>query len=273
MGFTCHWIAADDRGAHLGIAGGGFEFAGHAGEEAIEHQLFFDTDHRVIRAAHAHVGLVGSASGEDALIRGGDVGVGAQDGGYTPIEIPAHGDFFAGGFGVKIHQDDLCFACLFDTFKDAVDLVEWVVGAVHEDAAHDVDDCVGCADVLAVLDHSLVDAVAGQAVLQVGGAQDAASALMALFGSRLHVLDQLFLVPDVVAGGDDVGAKVEEFFSERGRDAEAAGGVFAVDDGEVDLVAFAHMRQMFADDPAPGTSEDITYEEDFHEEASVKCRV
>ena len=88
-----------------------------------------------------------------------------------------------------------------------------------------------------------IDAVAGQAVLQVGGAQDAAGAVVAVGGAELHVVDQLALVPDVVAGGDDVGAEVEEVFGEWRRDAEAAGGVFAVDDGEVDLVAFAHVRR------------------------------
>ena len=47
---------------------------------------------------------------------------------------------------------------------------------------------------------------------------------------------QLALVPDVVAGGEHVGAQVEEILGDLRRDAEAAGGVFGVDDDQFDLV-------------------------------------
>ena len=73
-------------------------------------------------------------------------------------------------------------------------------------------------------------------------------------GGDGHVLEDLFLVPDVVAGGDDVGAEVEELFGDGGRDAEAAGGVFAVDDEEVDGVGFEDVREVLADDVAAGAS-------------------
>ena len=67
-----------------------------------------------------------------------------------------------------------------------------------------------------------------------------------------HVVEDFLLVPDVVAGGDDVGAEVEELFGEGGRDAEAAGGVFTVDDEEVDGVGFDDVGEMLADDVAAG---------------------
>ena len=67
------------RAAHiLGVALGGFELAGHAGEEAREDQLGFYADDGVVGAGHADVGLVGGAVGEHALVGGGDVGVGAD---------------------------------------------------------------------------------------------------------------------------------------------------------------------------------------------------
>ena len=112
IGFAGHWVAADQCGAHLGVAGGGFEFAGHAGEEAVEDQVFFDADDAVVGAAHADVGLVGGAAGEDAFVGGGNVGVGAEDGGDAAVEMPAHGDFFAGGFGVEVEEDDLGLSML-----------------------------------------------------------------------------------------------------------------------------------------------------------------
>ncbi len=83
-------------------------------------------------------------------------------------------------------------------------------------------------------------------------------------GEDLHVLEDFALVPDVVAGGDDVGAEIENFFGERRRDAEAAGCVFAVDDEEVDLVSFEEMGQVLVHDVAAGGAEDIADEEDIH---------
>ena len=97
----------------------------------------------------------------------------------------------------------------------------------------------------------------------VGGAEDAAAADVRVGGDG-HVFEDLFFVPDVVAGGDDVGAEVEELFGDGGREAEAAGGVFAVDDEEIDGVGFKHVGQVLADDVAAGGAEDIADKEDLH---------
>ncbi len=66
------------RAAHiLGLPLAGSNLPGHAGEEAGEDQLFFYSDDGVVGAGHAYVGLVGGAVREDALVGGGDMGVGA----------------------------------------------------------------------------------------------------------------------------------------------------------------------------------------------------
>ena len=59
-------------------------------------------------------------------------------------------------------------------------------------------------------------------------------------------------------------AEVEELFGEGGCDAEAAGGVFAVDDKQVDGVGFEDVREVFADDVAAGGAEDVADKEDIH---------
>jgi hypothetical protein len=61
-----------------------------------------------------------------------------------------------------------------------------------------------------------------------------------------------------------VGSEIEELFCDGGREAEAAGGVFAVDDEEIDVVGFKDMGQVFADDVAAGRAKDIADEEDIH---------
>jgi hypothetical protein len=94
MGAAGGSFAVDEGGAHLWIALGGFELAGHAGEEAGEDELFFYADDGVVGAGHADVGLVGGSVGKDALVGGGDVGVGAEESGNAAVEIPAEGYFF-----------------------------------------------------------------------------------------------------------------------------------------------------------------------------------
>ncbi len=94
------------------------------------------------------------------------------------VEMPAHGDFLAGGLGVEVEQDDL----RFEAGDEIGGEVEWVVGAAHEDLTHKVHHCVRQTLVGAVGDDAFVNSVAGQAGLHVGGAQDAAGAGMAVGG-------------------------------------------------------------------------------------------
>ena len=87
----------------------------------------------------------------------------------------------------------------------------------------------------------------------------ASEALIAV--GRVHVVDDLALIPDVVAGGDDIDAEFEQFFGDLRRDAEAAGGVLTVGDGEVNRVLLLQFGQPFMHDGAARTPEDVTDEE------------
>ena len=60
-----------------------------AGEEAFEHGPLVVADDGVVGAGHSHVGDEGGAAGQDFFVGGGDVGVGANDGGDAPVEIEA----------------------------------------------------------------------------------------------------------------------------------------------------------------------------------------
>jgi hypothetical protein len=255
MGAACGSVAVDEGGAHLGVALGGFELAGHAGEKAGQDQLFFYADDGVVGAGHAYVCLVGGAVGEDTLVGSGDVGVGAEESGDAAVEVPAESYFFAGGFAVEIEEDDLCG----DLSEELVGLAEGVVAGGHEDAALEVHDRVG----LAVGKFALVDAEAGGADGIVGGAEDTAAADVGVFGDG-YVLEDLALVPDVIAGGDDVSTEIEELFCDGRGDAKAASGVFSVDDEEVDGVGFKDVREVFADDVAAGGAKDIADKKDVH---------
>jgi hypothetical protein len=110
---------------------------------------------------------------------------------------------------------------------------------------------------------ALIDAEAGGADGVVGGAEDASAAGVRVGGDG-HVLEDLFFVPDVIAGGDNVSAEVEELVGDGRGEAEAAGGVFSVDDEEIDGVGFKDVREVFADDVAAGGTEDVADEKDIH---------
>ena len=70
----------------------------------------------------------------------------------------------------------------------------------------------------------------------------------------------------MIAGGDDVNIQFEEFFGERGSDAEAGGGIFAVGDDKIDELIADDAGQTVFDDGASGASEDVADEENAHDE-------
>ena len=70
----------------------------------------------------------------------------------------------------------------------------------------------------------------------------------------------------MVAQRDRVDPGGEEFLADRFVDAEAAGGVFAVDDDEVEPPARAQRRDVLVKDGAPGAADDVADEQNAHQE-------
>ena len=104
---------------------------------------------------------------------------------------------------------------------------EGIVEGVHEEAAHHVDD---------------QDAAARMGLDQVGAAPGRAGRIVRRPqqpGLALDEDERLALVPGMVAERDRVGAGGEDLVADRLRDAEAAGGVLAVDDDAVEAPALA----------------------------------
>lgn len=83
-------------------------------------------------------------------------------------------------------------------------------------------------------------------------------------GWHSHVLEYLLLVPDVISGSDDMRAEVEELLGDGGGNAEASGGVLAVDDKQINGVGFDDVGQVFADDVAAGGAEDVPDKKNIH---------
>ena len=68
----------------------------------------------------------------------------------------------------------------------------------------------------------------------------------------------------MIAGGHDIGAGLVEFACDLVGNADAAGGVLAVDDGEIDGKSRPKARQMFLDPVPSGAADDIAEKENFH---------
>ena len=150
--------------------------------------------------------------------------MGAPHGLGAAVQIPGHGPLFAGGLGVEVHEHHVCVLAL--SGEDAVGLLEGGGEvAVQLKAAHEIQHAD--AKPLGAFKHT--EAPAGEIGGEVGRAQD--------IGALVQVIRDLEPAPGVVAQGDDIGSGVENFIGVAGQQAQP-GGVFAVDDGEVDVVFF-----------------------------------
>ena len=250
QGLPAARIDLDDDSLQLRVELCRLEPLGHAGEELADDDLGLDADDRFGGAGHPQVGDVGGAPGEDALVGGLDVGVGADDRAHPTVEKPAEGDLFAGRLGVDVDDPHAGLA------GDGLDLgqggPERAVEIVHEHPAGDVEH--GDLRAAARGDHDRT--VAGGARRVVEGPQQAA-----LLGD---VAEDVFLVPDVVSGGDDVDAEAQQVLRGVGGDAETAGGVLAVGDGQVDVVRLLHLAQKERERLAPRLADDVADEQDLH---------
>ena len=174
-------------------------------------------------AGHADIGDEGGAPGQDAVVGGRHMGVGADDEAGAAVAEMAHGLLLAGRLAMHVDDDGVGAVAQRTGGELAVDRGEGIVERVHEDAAHGVDH----QRALAVLGVDQRGAAAGRAGGIVGRADQARRAL--------DEDQRLALVPGVVAERDGVGAGVDQLVVDRLGDAEAAGGVLAVDHDQVEL--------------------------------------
>src|SRR5262249_60968668 len=84
-------------------------------------------------------------------------------------------------------------------------------------------------------------------------------------GMPIDESDGLALIPDVVAGADDVDAAGIEFVADLLGDAEAGGGVLSVHDDEIEHEFAPQPRHMLEHHVPPGPPDDVAAEEQTHE--------
>ena len=178
------------------------------------------------------------------------MGVGADHEAGAAVAEKAHALLLAGRLAVEIDHDGVGRLAQRTGVEFAVDRVEGIVERLHEDAAHGVDD----QRALAVLGVDQGRAAARRMARKIQRTDQARRAL--------DEDQRLLLIPGVVAERDRVRAGIEQFLVDRLGDAEAAGGILAIDDDEIERPVTDHAGQMFGDGGAAGLADDVTDEED-----------
>ena len=165
------------------------------------------------------------------------------------VELPAHRDFFRRRLGVEIEKNQVTF--FLHLAQQFLDLLERIVERRHERAAREVHD----ADVLR-LERIAAPALARRIARVVRGTNQ----------ERLLVdeLEDIFLVPDMVARRHDVCAALIELVERLAREALACRRVFAVHDDDIDAALRAELRRILSERPAAVVADDVTDEHDFH---------
>ena len=148
------------------------------------------------------------------------------------IDEMAEALLLAGGFRMEIEDDGVGLFLQRRGVENGFGCLERVVEfRVHEHAAHDIGD-----------QHA--GAVAG--VIKARAAPWRARGVIRRAQELIVALaenDRFLLVPDMVAGGDDIGAGIDGFEEDILGDAEAAGGILAVDDDEIEFQVGHEPRQ------------------------------
>ena len=137
--------------------------------------------------------------------------------------------------------------------KNSLGRLEGIVQfRMHEDAAHNVGD----EDARAVAGIKNARALARRTLRIIGGTQELVVALAE--GNRL------LLVPDMVARRHHIGAGIDGLEVDILGDAETAGGIFTVDDDEIELQIGNQSRQPVPDRRASGLAHHVSEKKKSH---------
>src|SRR5579883_351653 len=255
VGFPGRFVAVNYHAAEPWISGRRLPSGWKVCQKALNHEFFLNADDAVVWAGHANVGLEGSAFRQNPRVRCGHVGVGTQDGGDAPIQVPAHCDFFLGCFGVNVHQDYLCR----DLLQEVIGYAKWIIVALKEDPALKVNDCIGNAGP----SFSLIEAVTRCAFRIIGWTDQPPCGIAV--GGLLHVIDNLALIPHVISCGDDTDALLEKLFCDLGCNSKTPGSIFPIRDDQIDPVLSDNLAQVLLDHGPARSAEDVSDKQNAHE--------
>ena len=255
-------VGLDQDGAEGGFALGGCGARARAfSRKAGERRVHGKTDDRFVVAAHADVRDVGCALGQNAVVGRRHVGMGAHSQRHAAVGQIGERLFLARRFAVDVENDRIHGLPEPMLLQRLLDAGEGLADGVHEKLSEHLED----EDRAAVLRMQQRTCASRRSLRVVAGTDQPAVGLDIAFGAAL--------VPGVVAKGDHVGADLIEGFAYLRSNAEAAGGVLAVHDHEIERELLAQVRQAFRQDVAAGAAHDIAAEQDAHPLAPLVPRI
>lgn len=240
------FIDFNDRAVENDIVFGHFKPLRHGGEKPLNDRLNFPSQHALMRAGKTRVAQVRRAAGENLLIRRLHVSVRAHHRADLAIQHPRERDFFRGGLGVKIHKDDFRLLAHFFHFlqRPGEGIFEL---RLHERAPLQVQHPDG-----KVAARENPASPAGNP----GGIIERAEKSWFV---RQQFQD-LLLVPEMVAAGDDIDAGGKNLPGGFEGNARTAGGVLPVGDDKIQAGLLAQFRQERFDRVASGLADDVADE-------------
>ena len=132
------FVDVDDDTLKHDVILGDFELPRQLGEKAANDGLLFHADHGIHRPAHTDIGDIRRAARQNPFIRGLHMGVRAEDHRCAAVEIPAHGVFLRGRFGVHVDNNHRRMGAL--DFKNLIDSTERILDMIgHKDTPLKID--------------------------------------------------------------------------------------------------------------------------------------
>jgi hypothetical protein len=85
---------------------------------------------------------------------------------------------------------------------------------------------------------------------------------------HLEVFDDLAFIPDMIAGGHHIDAKIEKFLGERRSDSKSRCGILAIGDYQIDRVLLAKLGQAILNNVPPRAAKNVSNEKNFQNRVS-----
>src|SRR5205807_4005154 len=126
---------------------------------------------------------------------------------------------------MDVHHDYLAG----DLLQEIVHLAKRIIRVVHEDASLQIDNGIAVPGP----GSAFIQPYPGDSVRIVRRTQNPPRAGIGISVSRLEILDDFPLVPDMIAGGEHVTSKLKKFVGKSWRQTEAPSGILRIGNDQV----------------------------------------
>lgn len=228
----------------LNIAGCYLERIRHLRPERFENTLDSPTEHRIVRPGHSDIGDISGTFGKDFLIGRCNMSMCAETKADPAVEMIAHCDLLARGFGVEI--DDYDVGLLSDAPEYGVDGIVRTISRFHKKTANQSDH----SHYRSLAGFVKGDTFAGRVLGEVRRPDDVVGGF-----ERLNYVP---LAVGVISQRDQIHSGTQQLFVNLRRQPRSPGGVLGVGYHAVDVHLADQLFKLIADYPPAGPAYYVT---------------